>query len=237
MKARLAWVALALAMAFAAQTSAHFPWVVVEKAGGENDGGAGKVNVWFSELAEPDSAELIDRITKMEVWTRSAKTEKQAVQVAKKLLDGGGGALVGTVPAGVSAASGHITYGVLDRGGNRFLLEYHAKCLHAAAADFKAIARDEALLFDIVPQTAGKSINLTVLFGGKPATGAEVVILDPIGGETKATTDEAGQTSLAVSKSGLYSIRAKWVVKEAGKLGDQEYPQVNHYCTLALRVP
>jgi hypothetical protein len=63
------------------------------------------------------------------------------------------------------------------------------------------------------------------------------VIFDPTAVETKGNTDEAGRIALPAAKPGLYSIRAKWVVKEAGKQGDQEYPQVNHYSTLALRVP
>ena len=44
----------------------------------------------------------------------------------------------------------------------------------------------------------------------------------------------AGRFIIDTAKPGLYSIRAKWVVKEACKLGDQDYPQVNHYSTRAL---
>jgi hypothetical protein len=62
------------------------------------------------------------------------------------------------------------------------------------------------------------------------------VIVDPAGDETEAKTDEAGRAQLAAAKPGLYSIRAKWVVIEAGKQDGKEYPQANHYCTLALRV-
>ncbi len=77
-----------------------------------------------------------------------------------------------------------------------------------------------------------------VLFQGKPAANAEVVILDPTSAETQAKTDSAGRIPLPpTTKAGLYSIRAKWVVNTPGKDGDKEFPQSNHYTTLALRVP
>jgi hypothetical protein len=91
-------------------------------------------------------------------------------------------------------------------------------------------------MFDVVPQRTDKGYRLEVLFNGKPAVGSEFVILDPAGNETESKADEAGRVELAASKPGLYSIRAKWVVMEAGKQDGKEYPQANHYCTLALRV-
>jgi protocatechuate 3,4-dioxygenase beta subunit len=63
-----------------------------------------------------------------------------------------------------------------------------------------------------------------------------MVILDPQNNESEVKTDAAGRVTLGTLKPGLYSIRAKWVAAEPGKQGDQEYLQVNHYCTLALRV-
>lgn len=230
MQTRLLLGVVAALLAAGSQAQAHFPWVAVEKDG--------QVHVWFSELAEPDNADLLDRITKINVWTRSGMSEKQALGgLSKQAADGGGGALVAKAPSGTSAVSAAISYGVLDRGGDRFRLEYHAKYLDGKAADFKALSRDEGLKFDLVPEKNDKAYDLTVLFDGKPAVGADVVIFDSTAAETKATTDGKGHVSAPITKPGLYSIRAKWVVKEAGKLGDQEYPQVNYYCTLALRVP
>jgi uncharacterized GH25 family protein len=228
-KTRLALIAFVAVLAAAVPASAHFPWVAIEKDG--------NLHVWFSELAEPDNADLLDRITNINVWTRSEKAAKQPVtRLTKKTADGGG-SLVASVPTGTTAASAYINYGVLERRGERFQLEYHAKYLDAKAADLKTLARDEALKVDIVPQKSDKAFTLTVLFQGKPAAGAEVVIFDSVAAETTAKADEDGRLEMPITRPGLYSIRAKWVVKEAGKLGDQEFPQTNHYSTLALRVP
>jgi uncharacterized GH25 family protein len=229
MKVRLAFSALATLLIAASQAAAHFPWVAVEKGD--------TVHVWFSELAEPDNAELLDRIAKINVWTRSAQGPKQPVTGLEKNVADGGGAWVAKVPTGTNAASASINFGVLERRGERFLLEYHAKYLDAKSPELKKLARDESLKLDIVPQKADKAFDLTVLFQGQPAAGAEVVIFDSVAAETTAKTDQSGRINMPITKPGLYSIRAKLVVKEAGKLGDQEYPQVNHYCTLALRVP
>jgi uncharacterized GH25 family protein len=228
------FVAVTLALLSAASPAfAHFVWVAVEK----DSAGQPAAHVWFSELAEPDSADLLDKIVTVKVWSRLAAGKPMDVKVTKQTLNGGGGALTGPVPAGTPALSAHINYGVLTRREQTFLLHYHAKYLDAAAAEFKTLVRDPALSFEIVPHRNEKDFTLEVLFRGKPVAGSEVVILDPAANETQAKTDDAGRVQLPATRPGLYSIRAKWVVMEAGKQGDKEYPQVNHYSTLALRVP
>jgi hypothetical protein len=233
MKSRLLFAALLALLGATSPAFAHFVWVSVEK----DSAGQPAAHVWFSELAEPDNADLLDKITTIKVWSRSAAGKPADVKVTKQALGGGGGALVGAVPGGTPALSAHINYGVLTRREQTFLLQYHAKYLDASAAEFKTLARDGALTFDVVPHRTEKGFSLEVLFQGKPVAGSEVVILDPASNETEAKTDKEGRVDLAASKPGLYSIRAKWVVMEAGKQGDKEYPQVNHYSTLALRVP
>ncbi len=232
MKAVCNLAATAALLVAAAPASAHFVWVSVEK----DSSGQPAAHVWFSELAEPDTAELLDRIAAIQVTSRTAGGKPAAVAVTKH-TQGSGGALVGAVPAGTPALSAHYKYGVITRGENTFLLQYSAKYLDAAAKDFALLSRDTSLPLDVVPQVADKGFTLQVLFQGKPAAGSEVVIFDPTAAQTDAKADEAGKLSLTAARPGLYSIRAKWVVKQAGKEGDKEYPQVNYYGTLALRVP
>jgi len=226
------FVAVGALLLAAAPARAHFVWVSVEK----DSSGKPAAHVWFSELAEPDSAELLDRITSVKVTSRTAGGKPAAVAVTKQ-VQGNGGALVGAIPAGTPALSAHIKYGVITRGESTFLLQYSAKYLDAAAQDFKALARDESLPLDVVPQAEGSGYVLEVLFQGKPAAGAEIVVYDPTAAQLDLKTDDKGRCSLAAAKPGLYSIRARWIVKEAGKEEDKEYPQVNYYSTVTLRVP
>lgn len=233
MKTHRPLISLLLVLATASPALSHFVFVAVEK----DSSGQPAAHVWFSELAEADSADLLDKITAIEVWSRAATGEPKAVTVKKQSDKSGGGALVGPVPAPTTALSAHINYGVLTRRDETFLLHYHAKYLDASAADFKALARDKKLGFDIVPHASDKGFTLEVLFDGKPAAGSEVVVFDPTANEATTKTDAAGKMELPAAKPGLYSIRAKWIVPEAGKQGDKEYAQVNHYTTLVLRVP
>ena len=211
---------------------AHFVWITVAK----DSAGQPQAQVHFSELAEPDAANLLDKVAAVKVWSRSAAGQPQTLKLARHVTDEVG-SWVSPVEAGTSAVGGSIKYGVLDRRGMTFLLWYHAKHLDAGAADFKALARDAGLTFDLVPQAKDKGFELEALFEGKPVEGSEIAVLDPEGNESTAKTDAKGRISLAGAKPGLYSIRAKWTVEKAGTEGDKAYPQIVHYSTLALRVP
>jgi uncharacterized GH25 family protein len=232
MKLRMMAFAALLLSAVAGPARAHFVWISVEK----DSSGQPAAHVWFSELAEPDSADLLDKITTTKAWSRAADGKPTTLKLTKH-VEGNGGALIGTIDAGAKALGASIKYGVLTRREQTFLLNYYAKYLEATPANFKTLGRDESLPLDIVPHAADKGVTLEVLYQGKPAAGSEVVIFDPTAKQIDAKTDEAGRVELDTAKPGLYSIRAKWVVMQAGKDGDKEYPQINNYCTLALRVP
>jgi uncharacterized GH25 family protein len=232
MSVRSLVLAVAILLGAALSVQAHFVWVAVQK----DSGGEPAAQVWFSELAEPDSADLLDKIVKIEVFSRAPQQSPKLIQVSKQAVSGGG-ALIGPVPPGTPALSAQIKYGVLTRGEQTFLLRYYAKYLDGAAAAFNELARDERLLLDIVPRATDKGYSLQVLYQGQPVAGSSVVIHDPSSSESEAKSDEQGRFDLATLQPGLYSIRAKWVVAEAGQEGEKKYGQVNHYCTLALRVP
>lgn len=232
MKSRMTALAALVMLAVATPAWAHFVWISVEK----DSSGQPAANVWFSELAEPDSAVLLDKITTIKAWSRGADGKPTSLKLTKQAV-GNGGALIGPIGADANALGASIKYGVLTRREQTFLLNYYAKYLEATPANLKTLARDESLPLDVVPHASENGITLEVTYKGKPVAGSEVVIFDPTAKEIEAKTDEAGKIELDTAKPGLYSIRAKWVVMEAGKDGDKEYPQVNNYCTVALRIP
>jgi uncharacterized GH25 family protein len=221
---------LAVAL-LASSAAAHFVWITVES----DSGGQPQAQVHFGELAEPDSAALLDNVAKVQVWAGAAAEKGEPLKLSKHITDEVG-SWVAAVPAGTRAVSGSVNYGVLDRRGQVFLLMYHARYLDAAA-NLKAIGRDERLPLDVVPEISGGQCVLQVLFEGKPVAGSEVVLLDPEGNEQTKKTDESGKVTVDGTKPGLHSIRAKWVVEKAGEHEGKKYAQVNHYSTLALRVP
>ena len=224
-------VAAAFALS-ATAAQAHFVWVAVHK----DASGQSQAHVWFSELAEADDAALIDKIAQAKVWSRAEGDQRIPLTLVKEVKDGGG-ALVGKLPRAASALSARCAYGVIERRGTIFRLEYYAKYLDGASDSFKALSRDEQLDLDVVPELSAKECRLLVLWKGKPAVGSEIVAFDAAGNQRDLKTDEQGVTKLPVGKAGLYSIRAKWVTEESGQEGGKEYKQVNHYSTLALNVP
>lgn len=225
----LAFAAVALA---AQAVQAHFVWVAVQSDSPQQP----QAHIWFSELPEADDAALIDKIAQTKAWSRAAGKEGAALTVVKEVKDGGG-ALIGKLPGDAAAVSARCAYGVIERRGMVFRLEYYAKYLDGSSADFKALARDEQLDLDVVPELSAKECKLLVLWKGKPAAGSEIVAFDADGGQHDLKTDDEGVAKLPLGKPGLYSIRAKWVTDESGKDGDKEYKQASHYSTLALRIP
>jgi hypothetical protein len=213
----------------AACAEAHFVWLAIEKA----SDGSPVARVWFSELAEPDSAELLDRIARVEVWAVRGHQPPQKLSL-NKLVEGEGGCWTAPLPADTTGLAATLCYGVVSRGSGPMLLHYHARYLDAAEAA-KAAASDR-LTLQIVPRPATDGWDLQVLYQGQPAAGSEVVIFDPAGNETKKQTDAQGRVHLPrAGKAGLYSIRARWALEASGEHDGKPYQQVVHYATLALR--
>src|SRR5688572_3696447 len=200
MKTRIAPLLTAVLLAVAAPAQAHFVWISVEK----DSSGQPAAHVWFSELAEPDSADLLDKIVTTKAWSRTADGKSAAIKLTKQ-VEGNGGALIGPVGGEAKALGASIKYGVLTRRDQTFLLNYYAKYLEATPANLKALGRDEGLPLDIVPHAGEKGITLEVLYQGKPVAGSEVVIFDPTAKQIDAKTDEAGRVELDTTKPGLYS--------------------------------
>lgn len=229
-KSLFALTAAALLLS-ALPAQAHFVWVAVLP----NSSGQQQAYVFFSESASEDDEALLDKIAQTKVSARGI-SGATPLKLAKE-ASMGTGAWVGQLPAeGAGALSATCNYGVLDKRGQVFLLQYYAKYLAAAHPGFKAFVRDESLPLDVVPGNAvGEKRPLTVVFKGQPVEGSEVVVLDPAGKEEKLRTNEKGQVEISASAKGLYSIRAKFEVEKAGTENGKEYKKVVHYCTLALR--
>jgi uncharacterized GH25 family protein len=228
-------LAFALLLMLVTAAQAHFVWLVVEK--GESS--EATANVYFAELAETDDAALLDKIAQVKVWTRGEGSSASPLKLTKEEHKDGGGAWVATLPSGSrQALSGTIMYGVLERRGDVFQLNYHAAYLDASSPEFNELRRDPKLPLEVVPTVAGENSKVEVLWQGKPAVGSEVVVVNPAGKQLEAVkTDDGGVAAIDLSRPGLYSIRAKWVVDAKGEEGGKAYEKANHYSTLALRVP
>jgi N-acetylneuraminic acid mutarotase len=201
---------------------AHFLWIVT-------DAGKGEAKVYFSEGAEPDDPDLLDKVTGLQLLA-FAPRDKVTEAAVKKQDD----ALVAPVGQALTVGLSH-RYGVLERGGEKFLLAYHATS-HASpiAADWKP-AGDRVPL-EIVPTQQGKQITLQVSWKGKPVADAQIVAGGAGLTKVEGKTDAEGKFVVEPKQAGLLHARAKLVETETGKQDGQAYDTIRHWTTLTLPV-
>ena len=222
-------LALATALSVPSMTNAHFLWVVTSPR--ER---ADKVSVYFSESASPDDPDLLDRVTKADVWAiGDGRSEPQTLELSKQE-----DALVTDVPE--KYRSGPVAlrqkYGVISRGGETFLLNYYAKTYPSALpGTWRALNDAERFPLEVTPELAGEKLRLTVTWNGKPLPKAEVSVEGPGLDETLETaTNEDGFVDCPFKQSGLFSIRAKHVEAQSGEHDGKQFTQSRHYSTLSL---
>lgn len=214
-----AWLALSCASAHA-----HFLWIV-------SDPVSGQAKVYFSEAPEPDDPELLDKVTSLKLLTFAGRDKASETAVTKQ-----DDAL--TAPLGKShAVAFSHSYGVLERGADKFLLNYYGTH-HVApiAADWKRLGSDEKQVpLEIVPSQKGKQVTLQVLWQGKPLADAQIVV-GGAGVKAEGKTDAEGRFNVEPTKAGLLYARAKQQEATEGKLDDKAYSGIRHWTTLTVPV-
>lgn len=217
------------AQLLASPARAHFLWLVRGA-----DAGQPRLNLYFGELAEPDDPDLLDRVASATAWQlRQGHAARQlGFTKASDAL---------TAPLGEDSSSSLFVLahdlGVIERGGEAFLLKYYAKTGPALGDPaWEKIECGKHLALDLVPRRDGNRLQLSVLWQGQPVAGAEVKAQGPGVDEFEATTDDRGQAALVLGKPGTYSIRARYLEPQGGQSNDRSYASTRHYVTLALQV-
>lgn len=229
MKIRCWAVSVAALLWLVSSANAHFVWLITQS----DANGKQTPHVLFGEGTEPGEAELLDKVAQTKAWLQRPGAKPQALSLTKQVSDE-----LGSWTSDVDAAGAVLfatcDYGVLDKGGKTFLLQYYAKQLNAQPELLKSLARVDQLPLDIVPSLAKDECQLVVLWQGQPVADAEVTISPPIEKSFKAKTDSEGKVSFKLSGKGDYAIRAKHVINEAGEREGKKYPSQTHYSTLVL---
>ena len=214
--------AAALLATAALTAHAHFVFVVPDPKD------PAKAVVVFSEDLEPDENVTMDKVSGLKLTCRDSSGKETAV--AHKA---GKHELTATIPGtGPRLVFGTVHYGVLQKGDAKpYLLAYHPKAIIGAVPADKVIIGEKVLPVELVPVVSGADVRFRFLAAGKPVADAEVTVLKPDGGKTKAKTNVDGLTEPFAEK-GRYGAWAKTVVAGPGEHGGKKYDEIRHYATL-----
>lgn len=204
---------------------AHFVWL----ATGEKR----ELNVYFSESADADDPELLKYAKDAKVYQVRRQGEPQPLELTL------GKESLTAKPKGRAANALFVAthdFGVLDRGGSKFLLRYFAKTGPDVKSPAWKIDTGKSLALDLVPEQDGDQIAVKVLWNGKPVKGAEFNVARPGKGDVEGKTDESGTFTFEAGEAGIHSIRVKHTQAKAGEYEGKEYPEIRNYVTLALPV-
>ena len=208
----------------------HFIWLVPKTS----SDGQSVIHVYFGEDAHDDSPDFLSRLRGLRLQSVSGRAA--AVDVPTRFTD--------ESLTGITEFTGHNVvvaahdFGVMDRGDKVFRLKYYAKGgpIVTNFAWSEAVTADD-LRLDIFPTYATGQIKLGVLFDGKPVAGAQVVVARPGMEDFTGETNSEGEAVVAVTDSGIHSVRVRHIESKAGEFQGKKYPEMRHYCTVALSVP
>ena len=206
---------------------AHFIWAVIERS----DEGDPQAQFYFSESASPDSAEFLDRLTRIQAWHRTPQGEYTPLQL-RKLERDDGGLLAGVLTSDRGDIEAECLYGTFSHGGQTMLLHYYAKSLNSDPRN--GVRRSRKLDLDVLPRLANGQLQLNVFWKGAPAADSQVMVTPPDGEQVELKTDAEGTARLNSPTPGRYEIRARWIENEAGWFEEERYAEARHYSAVTF---
>jgi len=221
----IAWVCVLMAIPSAGL--AHFAWVLLPETDSR------QFAVVFSEGLRPDNPEYLAKMANAPVTIHGADGRKTTV--ALELTED---RLIGWIPDDFDAIAIEVpvTWGVITRGGESFLLKYRA-------LGIVDLSRAEQVKFELTEaagpllrlQRHGRSVRLRGSVGQNPlaATPIKIVGVD----ETQSVeTSPQGWVAWTPASRGDYGLYAKASQAESGQLAGQNYQEIRTYVTVSVRV-
>ncbi len=220
-------ITVALLLVLPAPARAHFLWLVQS-----NDN---TVALYFSETAEPGDPDLLERIKNPIAWRMSPTNATQKLTLQRQ--GDVASAAFSSKRAEDSVFVLRHDYGVLERGGEAFVLRYYAKTGPALGnKTWAQLDGSKHVDLDVIPKRTKRGLQLRVLWHGQPLSGAQVKISAPGLQEVEKETNKEGLASIPISTDGTYSIRARHIEQKKGSSNGKQFNAIRHYATLALPV-
>lgn len=213
----LRFIAPLLALALATPTArAHFLWLTIRGHDAE------QAVLKFTEgRFDTTMPMLIPSIERAEVMTPGGALE----------LAPGAGGLAAEAPEGMDLFGAHLVYGIFGRSTPATLLVYDAK----GARHLEAAGRKLGLEVELLAHRDGNDMVLTVLDGGVPAPGAQVVIVeDGTFFEDEYETGEDGTVRMPFPTSTIFYARGRVMHEGSGEWDGNSYDGISRYATLTI---
>jgi len=217
-----------LALTLISSAEAHFLWLKISTPENAKNASA---HVYFAESPEPDDPALLKQLG--EVTVHAVHTEENVTQTKLKL---GEDSLTANVSDEDALYLLEHTYGTFTRGESTMLLNYRCKTGPSLGHDAWKRDTKELLDLDLVPMRKEDKIQVQVFWKGKPASGIQVVAVNPSYEDQELETDQHGMVSITGTEHGLYTFRARVVDETAGKYQENDYESARYYTTLTLPV-
>ena len=213
-------------MIFHSAVQAHFVWLVPVVHDGQN-----QVCVYFGEDATDDSSEYLARVSAIAVHRIVGRNPAEVVTLS-------------VTPDRISTPCtedalyvAQHDLGVMQRGDSAFRLMYYAKTgPTAGTAPLTACKTCDDLQLDVTPKFLGTQVEVSVCFGGQPASGVELLVARPGADDFSGVSNEQGVVRFDVADPGLYSLRAKYVEPVSGSVDGAAFSETRHYSTVSLRI-
>jgi uncharacterized GH25 family protein len=227
---------LLMLSAFLSPACAHYLWVTVSAKSGEH----GTTNIYFEGGPSPGDGQHLDPfVTGGKTWIR---TVGQSESVRLKMADTKeankrwlSASLTSAAPRSIDS---YGKWGVYKYSDTDVLLHYYARHLDVNDHDdLHELARAEQLSLDIVPHDSGNTVQLKVLWKGKPAASRSIAIRGPSGFKETVKTDQKGNAQFRPKGDGRYTFRTNIEEAKSGTDNGKEYQLVRHHMTLIMKLP
>jgi len=229
---------VSLTLASASTALAHYLWIGVDAKAKPN----GVANVYFEEAPRAGDGHYLDPFLKHgKVWLRTIGEPKPQELTTREVTEGENLRWMAAdlSAAGPRAIDSYGKFGVYTYPNDtNVLLHYYAKYVDATSVgELHKLARAEQLDLDIVPRVDGDSVELQLVWNGKPAAGSTVIVRGPNKFNVRPATDADGKVTFKAEHAGTYLIRSSVDLNEPGTDGGREYALIRHQVTLNLRFP
>lgn len=229
---------LAALLGLVKTSQAHFLWLktvpLQEQA---------QAFLFFGESPDDEAYHLPEPLAEARIWRRTPDGKREALAGEQVETDDRIG-LVAELPNGEPCVLETVQqYGLYED----WLLTYYAKHIQAASnAQLADAGPSKALKLDVVPRAVepsdqssaekkNETLELTVLWDGRPFADAKVDVAIGDGEPVEMTTDKNGIVTMQPTGDGLVAVLANYRDESAGgKIDGDEYSVAAHYITLTF---